>query len=96
MKVSLLIAAGIFLAAFAKTSAQPAVPAAPATPAASAVFPSAVSAQYSNERAFRARLHTCRDQYRANKATGGNGGLRWIQKGGGYWSQCNKRLKAAA
>jgi hypothetical protein len=98
MKVSLLIAAGIFLAAFAQASAQPAAPAAPQAPATSAnvVFPSAVSPQYSNERAFRARLHTCRDQYRANKPTGGNGGLRWIQKGGGYWSQCNKRLKATA
>jgi len=38
-------------------------------------------------------MHTCLDQYRANKATGGNGGLTWIQKGGGYYSECNKRLK---
>jgi hypothetical protein len=98
MKASLLIAAGILLAAFAQASAQPAAPAAPPAPPASGdvVFPSAVSPQYANERPFRARLHTCRDQYRANKATAGNGGLRWIQKGGGYWSQCNKRLKAAA
>ena len=29
----------------------------------------------------------------ANKATNGNGGLKWIQKGGGYYSECNKRLK---
>ena len=33
------------------------------------------------------------DQYRANKASTGNGGLRWIQKGGGYWSECDKQLK---
>ena len=29
----------------------------------------------------------------ANKANNGNGGLNWIQKGGGYYSECNKRLK---
>ena len=23
----------------------------------------------------------------------GNGGLKWIQKGGGYYSECNKQLK---
>ena len=30
----------------------------------------------------------------ANKAANTTGGLRWIQKGGGYWSECNKKLKA--
>lgn len=38
-------------------------------------------------------MHTCLDQYRANKETNGNAGLRWIAKGGGYYSECNKRLK---
>ena len=41
-------------------------------------------------------MHTCLDQYRANKASGGNGDLKWIEKGGGYYSQCNKRLKGQA
>ena len=58
-----------------------------------AVFPSAVDPKYSKEAAGRARMHTCRDQYNANKATNGNGGLTWIKKGGGYYSQCNSRLK---
>jgi len=57
------------------------------------VFPSAVSSKYSSESPGKARMHTCRDQYQANKATGGNGGLKWIQKGGGYYSECNKHLK---
>jgi hypothetical protein len=57
------------------------------------VFPSGVSSKYSTEAAGRARMHTCRDQYEANKATGGNGGLKWIQKGDGYYSECNKHLK---
>jgi hypothetical protein len=65
------------------------------TPAASgnAVFPSAVSPKYSGESAGKARRETCLDQYRANKATNANGGLKWIEKGGGYYSECNKRLK---
>ena len=74
----------------ATTAAAPA-----ATPAASgsAVFPSAIAPKYSNESAGKARRLTCLDQYRANKATNGNGGLRWIQKGGGYWSEGDKQLK---
>ena len=36
---------------------------------------------------------TCLDQYNTNKTGTGNGGLKWIQKGGGYYSECNKRLK---
>jgi len=61
----------------------------------SAVFPSALSPKYASEKAGTARMHTCRDQYQANKASGGNGGLPWIKKGGGYYSECNKRLKGA-
>lgn len=40
-------------------------------------------------------MHTCLDQYKANQAAGrnGNGGLKWIEKGGGYYSQCNAQLK---
>jgi hypothetical protein len=63
-------------------------------PAGNAVFPNAVDPKYSSEKPGTARLHTCRDQYNANKANNANGGLRWIQKGGGYWSECNKHLKA--
>jgi hypothetical protein len=66
-----------------------------AAPAAvgNAVFPSAISQKYASESAGRARMHTCLDQYNANKATNSNGDLRWIQRGGGYYSECNKRLK---
>jgi hypothetical protein len=60
--------------------------------AGSAVFPSSVSAKYSGLSAGKARMQTCLDQYRANKTADANGGLRWIQKGGGYYSECNKRL----
>ena len=73
----------------APTSAKPAAPAA----AGAAVFPSTVSSKYSSESAGRARMHTCLDQYNANKSGNGNAGLHWIQKGGGYYSQCNAKLK---
>ena len=58
------------------------------------MFPSTVSPKYGNETPGKARMHTCLDQYRVNKTSNANGGLRWIQKGGGYYSECNKRLKA--
>jgi hypothetical protein len=65
---------------------------APAT-AQTPVFPSAIDAKFEKEKPARARLHTCATQYKANKANNANGGLKWVQKGGGYWSQCNKKLK---
>ena len=79
----------------APTPAAPTTAAAPAAPVAvgNAVFPSAVPPQFSSESAGKARMHTCLAQYKANKATNGNGGLKWIEKGGGYYSECNKRLK---
>ena len=70
--------------------------AAPAAPSGPAVYPSAVDPKYSKEKDGSARMHTCVDQYNANKATNANGGLKWIQKGGGYYSECTKKLKGAA
>jgi hypothetical protein len=81
-------------AAEAKPKKPEAAPAAaPAAPAGPAVFPSAVDPKYSKETAGKGRMHTCVDQYNANKATNGNGGMKWIEKGGGYYSECNKKLK---
>jgi hypothetical protein len=59
-------------------------------------FPRAVSSKYSNESEGKARMHTCLDQYYANKENDTLGGLKWIQKGGGYYSLCNARLKPGA
>lgn len=76
-------------------AAEPAKPTIKAAAASgSPVFPKAVDAKYAKESAGRARMHTCRDQYQANKTTNGNGGLKWIMKGGGYYSLCNKSLKS--
>jgi len=62
-------------------------------PMGNAVFPASVSPKYSTESAGKARMHTCLDQYNANKTTNSNGGMTWIAKGGGYYSECNRRLK---
>ncbi len=69
--------------------------AASAASASTAVFPKAVSSKFASETPSKARLHTCAEQYKANKASNANGGLKWIMKGGGYWSECNKKLKGA-
>jgi hypothetical protein len=86
-------------AAPAAAKAVEAKPKAAATPAAApaaagpAVFPTAVDPKYAKETQGKARMHTCVDQYNANKASNANGGLKWIQKGGGYYSECTKKLK---
>lgn len=61
--------------------------------ASSAQFPASIDKKYASEKPAKARLHTCADQYKANKASNANGGMKWIEKGGGYWSECNKKLK---
>ena len=78
-----------------EAEAKPKKPeAAPAPmPSGPAIFPLAVDPKYSKETAGKARMHTCVDQYNANKTTNANGGLKWIEKGGGYYSECNKKLK---
>ena len=75
--------------------AKPKAPeaATPAAPAGPAVFPTAVDPKYAKESAGKGRMHTCVDQYNANKTANANGGLKWIEKGGGYYSECNKKLK---
>ncbi|GMO57969.1 hypothetical protein BwSG20_09960 [Bradyrhizobium ottawaense] len=57
-----------------------------------AVFPTATDPKYAHETPGRAQLHTCMDQYNRNKAANANGGLKWIERGGGYYARCYKRL----
>ncbi|BBZ98028.1 hypothetical protein ACVIW2_007212 [Bradyrhizobium huanghuaihaiense] len=66
-------------------------PVSPQTFRSPVVFPKDVSPSYSSEEPGQARMLTCRDQYVANKATGSNGGMLWIQDNGGYYAECNKR-----
>ena len=58
-----------------------------------AVFPAAIAPKYSGETPDKARTLTCADQFTANKATNGNGSLKWIDKDGGYYGECVSRLK---
>jgi hypothetical protein len=58
-----------------------------------AVFPVAVAPKYAGENPDKARTLTCADQFNANKTTNGNGGMKWIEKSGGYYSECVVRLK---
>ena len=80
------------------TAAAPAAPPPAPTTASTggaAVFPTAVSPDFSKDSAGKARRETCLAQYKANGSSKGaaNAGLKWIEKGGGYYSECNKRLK---
>jgi hypothetical protein len=60
-----------------------------------AVFPTAISPKYAGEKDVdKARRMTCADQFTANKATDSNGGLKWIEKDGGYYGECISRLKS--
>jgi hypothetical protein len=73
--------------------AQAQTPAA-APAAGSAVFPSSIDPKYAKETPGKARRQTCLDQYRANKKSNANGGLKWLAHNG-YWSQCDKKLKGS-
>ncbi len=69
-------------------------PAKPTIAAPSGVtFPTAISAKYASETPAKGRFHTCVDSYHVNKDKNSLGGLKWIQKGGGYYSLCNTKLK---
>jgi hypothetical protein len=77
------------------TAATPANPV-PTAKVGKVAYPKEVSSKYSTESPGKARMHTCLDQYNANKtANGGTAPMKWIEKGGGYYSLCNKRLKGA-
>jgi hypothetical protein len=58
-----------------------------------AVFPTTIAPKYSGVSPDKARTLTCADQFSANKATNANGGMKWIEKSGGYYSECVSRLK---
>ena len=75
------------------TAARPAPAPAPSASTGTAAYPTAIDPKYAKESAGKARMHTCLDSYNAAKAAGTLGDAKWIQKGGGYYSVCNARLK---
>lgn len=56
------------------------------------VFPTGIAPKFAALPPGEARRETCSAQYQANKINNSNGGLTWSFKGGGYYSECNKRL----
>ncbi len=59
-----------------------------------AVFPTAIAPKYASEKDLdKARTKTCADQFTANKPANANGGLKWVEKDGGYYAECVNRLK---
>jgi hypothetical protein len=57
-------------------------------------FPTAISKKFADETPPKGRMHTCLETSYANKDANTLGGLKWIQKGGGFYSVCNARLKS--
>jgi hypothetical protein len=60
-------------------------------PTMGSIFPVSIDKKYTKFKAGKARMLTCRDQYRANKEAGVTE-PKWTEEGGGYYSECNKRL----
>lgn len=78
-----------------ETEPEKANKAEPETKAASGktTFPTSISSKFASEKPAKARMHTCLEQYHVNKNANTLGDLRWINKGGGYYSLCNAKLK---
>ncbi|MBZ9826740.1 hypothetical protein LB534_15750 [Mesorhizobium sp. CA18] len=76
-------------ATFTKEPAKPTV-----TAPKGVTFPAAISPKFANETPAKGRMHTCLEQYYANKDANTLNGLKWIQKGGGFYSLCNAKLKS--
>jgi hypothetical protein len=55
-------------------------------------FPNSIDSKFSAETPARQRMKTCLNSYHSNKSANTLSGMRWIQKGGGYYSVCNARL----
>lgn len=57
------------------------------------VFPTALASEFSTEKPWKARMRTCLKSYRQAKQDGALYGVKWVQKGGGYYSLCTARLR---
>ena len=91
---SMSAASGEPTVANTENAAEPKAPAANVAVPRGVPFPKAIASKYGSETPAKGRMHTCLDQYRLNKTNNALGGLKWIQKGGGYYSLCNARLKS--
>ena len=60
------------------------------------VFPVALAGEFSDKKPWEARMRTCLKSYREAKKAGTLYGVKWVEKGGGYYSLCSARLREAA
>lgn len=58
-------------------------------------FPAVLAAEFSAETPSKARMRTCLKSYHEAKKAGALYGVKWIQKGGGYYSLCSAKLRGA-
>ncbi len=58
-------------------------------------YPSTIAPEFSELKAGKGRFKTCLASYRLHKAANTLDGKQWIVKGGGFYSECVKALKAA-
>jgi len=59
-------------------------------------FPANLAKEFSDRKPWEARMRTCLKTYREAKKAGTLFGVRWVEKGGGYYSLCSARLREAA
>jgi hypothetical protein len=77
-----------------QTKTETSASVAPTVAPAGVTFPTTLAAEFKTEKPAKARMKTCLQGYHGNKDAGTLNGLRWIQKGGGYYSLCNAKLKS--
>lgn len=58
-------------------------------------FPASLASEFSAAKPWEARMRTCLKGYHAAKKAGALYGIKWVQKGGGYYSLCAARLRGA-
>lgn len=58
-------------------------------------FPVALAAEFNGQKPWEARMRTCLKSYREAKKAGTLYGVKWVEKGGGYYSLCSAKLRDA-
>ncbi len=59
-------------------------------------FPAALASEFSGQKPWQARMRTCLKSYHEAKKAGALYGIKWVEKGGGYYSLCSAKLRGAA
>lgn len=59
------------------------------------VFPAALAGEFGDKKPWEARMRTCLKSYREAKKAGALYGVKWVEKGGGYYSLCSAKLREA-